>query len=114
MGFVSGYQQFEKELYMQVTAPIDGGNSGGPLLNANGQVVGVVSAKIAKASGMSFAIPSKELRAMLGALYTQRYVSVPVLGVPQSATSRNVRDFFGIPADVGGSNQSGLLIDSLQ
>lgn len=36
MGFVSGYQQFEEQLYLQVTAPIDGGNSGGPLLNNEG------------------------------------------------------------------------------
>jgi S1-C subfamily serine protease len=113
MGFVSGYQQFEDQLYLQVTAPIDGGNSGGPLLDSTGHVVGVVSAKIAQASGMSFAIPSVELKALLGALYTRRYVMLPLLGLNQAVTSSNVRDYFGIPPGAGGSNQSGLLVDSV-
>jgi len=74
---------------------------------------GVVSAKIAQASGMSFAIPSVELKALLGALYTRRYVMLPLLGLNQAVTSSNVRDYFGIPPGAGGSNQSGLLVDSV-
>lgn len=114
MGFVSGYQQFEEQLYLQVTAPIDGGNSGGPLLDGNGNVIGVVSAKIAQASGMSFAIPAVELKALLEVLYTRRTVLLPMTGItPGIPTSRHVREYFGIGAEVGGVNQSGLLIESV-
>jgi S1-C subfamily serine protease len=114
MGFVSGYQQFEEQLYLQVTAPIDGGNSGGPLLDGQGHVVGVVSAKIAQASGMSFAIPAIELKALLEVLYTRRTVTLPMTGIkPGLPSSRHIRDYFGINEGVGGCNQSGLLINSV-
>jgi S1-C subfamily serine protease len=114
MGFVSGYQQFEEQLYLQVTAPIDGGNSGGPLLNSEGHVIGVVSAKIAQASGMSFAIPAIELKALLGVLYTRRSVLLPMIGIRETlATTKHLRAYFGVTAGAGGSNQSGLLIESV-
>eukprot|EP00656_Telonema_subtile_P011004 TRINITY_DN1538_c0_g1_i2.p1 TRINITY_DN1538_c0_g1~~TRINITY_DN1538_c0_g1_i2.p1 ORF type:complete len:593 (-),score=206.99 TRINITY_DN1538_c0_g1_i2:260-2038(-) len=113
MGFVSGYQQFEEQLYLQVTAPIDGGNSGGPLLDELGEVVGVVSAKIAQASGMSFAIPAVELKALLHVLYTRRAVYLPLVGLSTPmVTSRHARDYFGVSA-AACTNQSGLLIDSV-
>jgi S1-C subfamily serine protease len=43
---------------LQITAPISSGSSGGPLLNANGDVVGVVTASIKKGQNMNLAIPS--------------------------------------------------------
>merc|ERR1711871_1825293 len=80
MGIVSGYQQFKSALYLQITAPINPGNSGGPLFNEKGQVVGIDSAKIASASGMSFSISSVQLKVMLDVLYQRRQFIVPYLG----------------------------------
>lgn len=42
---------------IQTDASINGGNSGGPLLNSNGDVVGINTAKIKSAEGLGFAIP---------------------------------------------------------
>lgn len=42
---------------MQTDASINAGNSGGPLLNSEGQVIGINSAKAASAEGLGFAIP---------------------------------------------------------
>ena len=63
--------------YLQMTAPVQPGNSGGPLLDASGHVVGVVTAKldavsIAKRTGdipqnVNFAIKAQVLRALLQA-----------------------------------------------
>jgi len=43
---------------IQTTAPLNPGNSGGPLLNYNGQVVGIVTAIAQESEGIGFAIPS--------------------------------------------------------
>jgi len=44
--------------YLQTDVPINPGNSGGPLINTNGNVVGVNTVKISDAEGLGFAIPS--------------------------------------------------------
>ncbi len=43
---------------IQTTAPLNPGNSGGPLLNYQGQVVGMVSAIVQESQGIGFAVPS--------------------------------------------------------
>jgi S1-C subfamily serine protease len=43
---------------IQTTAPLNPGNSGGPLMNYNGQVVGITTAIVAESQGIGFAIPS--------------------------------------------------------
>jgi len=43
--------------YFQTTAPVNFGNSGGPLLNMKGQVVGIVTSKSAHADNIGFALP---------------------------------------------------------
>ncbi|MEJ2271644.1 MAG: trypsin-like peptidase domain-containing protein [Candidatus Bathyarchaeota archaeon] len=43
---------------IQTTAPLNPGNSGGPLLNYQGQVVGIVTAIVQESQGIGFAIPS--------------------------------------------------------
>lgn len=43
---------------IQIDAPVNPGNSGGPLLNTDGEVVGIVNAKLQGYEGLGFAIPS--------------------------------------------------------
>ena len=43
---------------IQTTAPLNPGNSGGPLLNYKGQVVGICTAIAQESQGIGFAIPS--------------------------------------------------------
>ena len=60
-GIVSGTQTMENGVYIQTDASINAGNSGGPLVNTNGKVVGVVATKLIGMSveGIAFAIPAK-------------------------------------------------------
>lgn len=50
-------RQYMGDLYLQTTAPLNPGNSGGPLFNLRGEVVGVANAKIMFVEGVGFAIP---------------------------------------------------------
>jgi len=52
-------------LYIQTTAPIAPGNSGGPLFNERGEVVGVVNMGYVYLDGLGFAIPSKYVKEFL-------------------------------------------------
>jgi S1-C subfamily serine protease len=50
---------------LQTDAAVNPGNSGGPLLNSNGQAIGVVSFKLRSAEGLNFAVPINYVRGML-------------------------------------------------
>ena len=52
--------------YIQIDAALNQGNSGGPIINEQGQVVGVATKAALKAENMGFAIPSDDAMAFLG------------------------------------------------
>jgi serine protease Do len=112
MGIVSGYQQFHSALYLQITAPINPGNSGGPLFNDEGKVVGINSAKIAQASGMSFSIASVQLKVMLDVLYSRREFIVPFLGYKFSVGTKLLHKYLHVEGDT--LKQGGIYITSVQ
>ncbi|GAB6158951.1 trypsin-like peptidase domain-containing protein [Desulfotomaculum varum] len=66
---------------LQTDASINPGNSGGPLLNLNGEVVGVNTAVNASAQGIGFAIPSSTVKSVYSQLITKGTVAHPYLGV---------------------------------
>lgn len=67
-GIISGIRQDKGKTWIQTDAPINPGNSGGPLLSAQGEVIGIVTAKIAGANveGIGFVVPIAEALASLG------------------------------------------------
>jgi hypothetical protein len=56
---------------VQVSAPVNPGNSGGPLLSAEGEILGVVSRRIA-GDGLGFASRSEAALALVGGIATKR------------------------------------------
>ena len=68
---------------LQTDAAINPGNSGGALVNADGQVIGINSAKVAASGveGMGFSIPSNTVQAIIKELMEKGYVARPYLGV---------------------------------
>lgn len=68
---------------LQTDAAINNGNSGGPLANANGEVVGITSIKLASEAieGMGFAIPIEDALEIAGELTNGKEVERPYVGV---------------------------------
>jgi serine protease Do len=58
--------------YIQTDAAISFGNSGGPLINARGQVIGINSAVSRQSSNIGFAVPINQARAVLPAVEDRR------------------------------------------
>jgi serine protease Do len=58
-------RQLEGQRYIQHTAAVNPGNSGGPLMDERGQIVGINTIK-ASLEGVSFAIPASRIRACFG------------------------------------------------
>jgi S1-C subfamily serine protease len=66
---------------IQTSTPINPGNSGGPLLNYEGQVVGVTTAIVSDSQGLGFAIPSSAILREINSLVTEgSYNQHPWLG----------------------------------
>ena len=76
---------------IQTDAAINPGNSGGALVNADGEVIGINSAKVAAngVEGMGFAIPINTVQNIIDEIMNKGYVARPYLGVsvfdPQTA-----------------------------
>ena len=66
---------------IQTDASVNIGNSGGPLVNLNGQVVGVNQAIIRGATGLSFAIPINNVKEVLPDLKSFGFVRRGFIGV---------------------------------
>jgi len=58
----SAEREVEGNIYIQTTAPISSGNSGGPLLDKEGQVVGITSASFIDGQNLNLAIPIGDVR----------------------------------------------------
>ncbi|MFW5734627.1 MAG: S1C family serine protease [Oceanidesulfovibrio sp.] len=66
-GVVSGVRTMNGgSLVYQITAPISPGSSGGPVLNANGQVLGVTSFYAVQGQNLNFAMPALYIHKLLG------------------------------------------------
>ena len=61
-GLISSIRPHGSSRWLQTTAPISPGSSGGPLLNTRGQVIGVVVASVTEGQNLNFAIPFESVR----------------------------------------------------
>lgn len=91
---------------IQTDCAINSGNSGGPLFNSHGEVIGIVSAKYsssassssASVEGLGFAIPMDDVADMVSELVTNGYVTgKPLMGISVGDVAEDVQAY-GVPA----------------
>ena len=89
---------------IQTDAAINSGNSGGPLFNMYGEVVGVTTAKYSGSSGsgatiegIGFAIPIDDVMGMIYDLIDYGYVTGAYMGITVSNTDEESAAMFGLP-----------------
>ena len=77
---------------LQTDTAINSGNSGGPLCNSNGDVIGINNMKLITngVEGMGFAIPIEEASAYADAIISGKNVTKPTLGVTMSEAQNGV------------------------
>jgi serine protease Do len=95
----------ETTLYdlIQTDAAINPGNSGGPLINLNGEVIGINTAKISsvEVSGVGFAISADSALPVIDELITKGYVSRPYLGVSLVTVTPTIVRSYDLRVDKG-------------
>ena len=90
---------------MQTDAAINSGNSGGPLFNMKGEVIGITTAKYSGSSGsgasiegIGFAIPVDDVKGILVDLREYGYVKGAYLGVSVISMDPAVAEAYGLPS----------------
>jgi serine protease Do len=105
-------QDINYEDFLQTDAAVNPGNSGGPLVNLQGQVVGINTAIYGPAYlGISFAIPSQIARDVYKKLRDTGTVARGWLGVALQSLDDNLAERFGLE-DAKGALVTGVLPDS--
>ena len=86
---------------IQTDAAINSGNSGGPLVNAAGQVIGINTATSSAAENMGFAIPISSVKGMLAQLKESGEASRAYIGVYSMEITSEVAKKYNLPVSEG-------------
>ena len=102
--------------FIQIDAPINQGNSGGPLFTQDGKVVGVNSAIISPngggSVGIGFAIPSNTVKSVVSQLERTGHVTRGYIGVQAQAVSPAMAEALHLPA--ASTDERGALVASVE
>jgi 2-alkenal reductase len=92
---------------IQTDAAINQGNSGGPLVNLNGEVIGINTLIVRSsgsgtvAEGLGFSIPINTARAVADQIIQKGYFARPYLGVSTQAVTPDIASAYNLPVQYG-------------
>jgi serine protease Do len=109
-GIVSakGRRLLEMGDVLQVDVPLNVGNSGGPLLNERGEVIGIVFAGLEQFEGINFAIPVTWVQMDLPLLYAGGAVAHPWLGMALMENGPDLEVMYIMPGDP--ADNAGIMV----
>ncbi|MGD9150560.1 MAG: Do family serine endopeptidase [Desulfobacterales bacterium] len=87
--------------FIQIDASINPGNSGGPLLNINGDLIGINTAIYAKAQGIGFAIPINKAKKIIADLIQFGEVVQAWIGIRVQKLDRKLASYLNVPDKKG-------------
>jgi serine protease Do len=99
-------RDFSLDSFIQTDAAINFGNSGGPLVNTSGQVVGVNTAISSVGQGIGFAVPAGIAQEVVHQLRTKGKVTRGYLGITVGEISPDMAEAWGLKDDTGALVQS--------
>lgn len=97
----SGQSAEQLDGLLQTDAAINSGNSGGPLLNLKGQVVGINTAVAANAQGIGFAIPINSAKKAIDSIKETGRIIRPYVGVRYVAITKDIAEQNKLSVDYG-------------
>ncbi len=87
--------------YIQIAAALNPGNSGGPTLNFDGEVIGVNTSRMKTAQSIGYIIPINDIKNLIPALRTERLLRTPTLGCDHSLATDEMTAYLGNPQPGG-------------
>ncbi|MGA6927677.1 MAG: Do family serine endopeptidase, partial [Desulfosarcina sp.] len=87
--------------FIQTDASINPGNSGGPLLNIDGELIGINTAIYAQAQGIGFAIPINRAKRIISDLINYGKVVQAWIGMTVQPLDANLSDYLDVQHDIG-------------
>ncbi len=112
---ITGFTQFEVGAVIQTDAAINPGNSGGPLLNLNGEVIGInaqILSEQASNSGIGFAIPANLVQRVIREIVETGQVTYSYLGINGVDMTIDIIENYNLPNDIGGIAITNVATDS--
>ena len=100
---------------IQTDAPVNPGNSGGPLLNTQGEVIGMNTAILSATntfSGIGFAIPSNSITKIVPTLIEKGYYLHPYLGFTSGTLTSDLAENASLPANLEGAYVNTIMKNS--
>lgn len=91
---------------IQHDASINPGNSGGPLINSQGELIGINTLKVSSGEGLGFAIPSKSFRNIITQIVNDREYETPYLGI--MGYDASIAVYYGV-----NFNQTGVYVEDI-
>ena len=102
-GIVSGRERVGiiNQSCIQTTAPLNPGNSGGPSLNASGDVIGINFSGVVEAQNVGYIIPINDIKTAIKDMYKIRLLRRPVLGCSFVGANDDMLEYLGNPGAGG-------------